>query len=104
MDLYLYYRDILSLDMIQVRYEDTVNDLEHEAHRILDHIGAPWSDGVLAFHEKSRDHYIGTPSYAAVTEKVYTRSVKRWKNYEKHLEPILPHLERFIKEFGYDQE
>lgn len=104
MDLYLYYRDILSLNMIEIRYEDTVRDLEGEAHRLLDHIGAPWSDGVLSFHEKAREQFIGTPSYSAVTEKVYTRSVNRWKNYEKHIEPVLPHLERFIKEFGYDQD
>lgn len=101
LDLYLYYREILSLSMIEVRYEDTVNNLEAQARRILEHFGATWSDDVISFHEKAKEHAIGTPSYAAVTEKIYTRSVQRWKNYEKHFEPILPHLDRFIHEFGY---
>jgi len=101
MDLYLHYREVLSLSMIEVRYEDTVHDLEKQARRVLEHFGATWSNDVLAFHEKAKEHAIGTPSYAAVTHKIYTRSVQRWKNYEKHFETILPHLDRFIHDFGY---
>lgn len=101
MGLYLYYRDTLTLEMLEVRYEDTVNDLEKQARRFLAHVGADWSEEVLTFYEKARGRFIGTPSAAAVTEKINSSAVERYKNYEKYLEPILPILEPFIDEFGY---
>jgi len=41
-------------------------------------------------------------SYAQVTEKLYTRSVFRYKNYEKNIQEIIPILEPAIKTLGYE--
>jgi Sulfotransferase family len=102
MDLYLHMRDLVSLDMIETRYEDTVQDLEGQARRMLAHLGLDWDESVLRFYERKRERLISTPSYAAVTESVHTRSVGRWKNYARHFEPYLADLDRFVKAFGYD--
>ena len=45
-----------------------------------------------------------TASYAQVTEKLYTRSVYRYRHYRRHLEPVLPILRPVIERMGYEVE
>ncbi len=40
--------------MIDVRYEDVINDLEGQARRIVAHSGLEWDDACLAFHRTER--------------------------------------------------
>jgi len=94
-------RDRLTCDVLEVRYEDTVRDLESQARRLLEFLEAPWDDAVLRFHEVARERYINTPSYAAVTEKVHTRATERWRKYAEKVEPVTDRLRPFIHEFGY---
>jgi len=102
MDLYLHYRGIMTLDSIEVRYEDTVTDLKTQAERLLNLLDLDWDDSVLRFYEKAREKYISTPSYTAVTEPVHTRAVKRWEHYATYFEEHQSTLARFVHEFGYD--
>ena len=101
MDLWLHLRDRITLPYIEVRYEDTVSDLEAQARRILDLLDLPWDERVLSFHEKAGERFISTPSYAAVTEPVHRRAVARHRNYEAQITPLMGNLQRFIDEFGY---
>lgn len=50
------------------------------------------------------DSGVRTASYAQVTEKLYSRSVERYRNYRKQLEPILPILQPVIERMGYAVE
>jgi len=102
MDLYLHLRTIVTIDVLEVRYEDTVANLERQGKRLLEHLGVEWNDDILAFHQKAKKRMISTPSAAAVREPVHNRAVARWKNYEEYLKPVMPRLQRFISEFGYD--
>lgn len=102
MGLYLEFKPELSTPLLEVRYEDTVAELDTQARRIIDHLGLDWHDEILNFHEKAAERAIRTPSYAAVTEKVHTRAVARWKHYRSHFEPLLPRLSRAIEAFGYE--
>jgi tetratricopeptide (TPR) repeat protein len=86
---------------LEVKYEDTVEDLESVARRVLDFLGVSWDARVLAFHEHARQKRVRTPSYADVTKPVFKRAVGRWRNYQKYLEPHLEKLEPFVKAFGY---
>jgi Flp pilus assembly protein TadD len=96
-------REILPLDVHTVRYEDMVQDLEAELRPLIAFLGLDWDDALLDHQRTARDRgYIRTPSYAQVTEKVYTRSSGRWEAYRKHMEPILPILAPWIERFGYD--
>jgi Flp pilus assembly protein TadD len=95
-------RDILPLDVHTVRYEDMVQDLEGELRPLIAFLGLEWDDALLDHQRTARDRgYIRTPSYAQVTEKVYTRSSGRWEAYREHMEPILPILAPWVEKFGY---
>ncbi|HHN77612.1 MAG TPA: sulfotransferase family protein [Phycisphaerales bacterium] len=104
MSLYLELEDVLSIGLCRVRYEDTVTDLESQARGIIAHLGLDWHDDLLRFQEKAKQRAIRTPSYAAVTEKVHTRAVGRWHNYEAHFQPIRETLAPFVAAFGYEQD
>ena len=51
---------------------------------------------------RSRKKQLYSPTYQDVTRPVYARSVARWRNYEKHLAPVLSRLEPYCRTFGYD--
>jgi len=94
-------RDIIPSPWIEIRYEDTVNDLESAARRALDFLGLPWEENVLNYRERVRKRPVGSPSYEAVSQPLYTRAIGRWRHYQPFLEPWLPILEPSVKAFGY---
>lgn len=102
MDQWLTLRPRLSTPILQVRYEDTVADFPTYARRLIDFLGLEWNDAVLAFEERAAKKFVSTPSAHAVTKKVNTAAVARYKRYADRLDPILPQLTRFIAEFGYE--
>jgi hypothetical protein len=104
MGAWLHFRDIITLSHATVRYEDTVQDLEVETRRLIDHLGLEWEPGILEFHGHAAERAISTPSYAAVSEPVHTRAIGRWKNYRQQFAPLLGTLDPFVREFGYEIE
>ena len=102
MGFYLAVRDSLTLARLEIRYEDTVSDLEEQAKRILEFFEVGWSPEVLRFYEKARGKVVSTPSFEAVTQPVHRGAIGRWRNYEKYFEPFLPRFEPFIRAFGYE--
>lgn len=89
-------------ERIEVRYEDMVADLEAVSRRVLEFLGVPWDERVLAFHEHARQKLVRSPTYADVTKPVFKRAVGRWHHYEKYLGPHVAKLEAFVKAFGYE--
>ena len=98
----MHLRDIVTLDFIEVRYEDTVEDFENQARRLLEFLGVAWDESVLSFHEQARKRFISTPSFTAVSEPVHRRSAGRWRNYATQVQRIRETLAPFITAFGYD--
>lgn len=86
--LMAHWRAQLPLKMLELRYEDTVADLEGQARRIVGFLGAPWDARCLSFHESSRA--VQTPSRWQVRQPIYTRSVERWRSYAAHLPDLEP--------------
>ncbi|HKV97622.1 MAG TPA: sulfotransferase [Gammaproteobacteria bacterium] len=72
--------------MLEVRYEEVVNDLEREARRLVAFCGLDWNDACLRFHEHRRT--VRTASLAQVRRPIYASSVGRWRHYEKYLDPL----------------
>src|SRR5205814_10481054 len=101
MQVWLRLRDILPTPWIEIRYEDCVADLEHEARRALDFLELPWDQKVLEYRERLKAKAVSSPTYEAVSKPLYTSAIGRWKNYQKYLEPCLPILQPFIDAFGY---
>ena len=69
--------------ILDVPYEAMVSDLERQARRLVDYLGAPWDDRCLGFHDNRR--VVRTASVAQVRKPIYRTSVARWKPYERHL-------------------
>jgi hypothetical protein len=76
--------------MIDVRYEEVVDDLEGQARRLLDHCDLPWDDAVLAFHRT--DRAVRTASATQVRQPIYKSSVGRWKPPADLLQPLIDAL------------
>jgi tetratricopeptide (TPR) repeat protein len=86
---------------MQIRYEEMVDDLPAVARSVLGFLGLEFEENVLKFYEHARTKRVNSPAHADVRKPAYRTAVGRWKNYEKYLEPYLPGLERFLKEFNY---
>lgn len=103
MSAWLRFRELLDSPWCEVRYEDTVSNLESQARRALSTLGLAWDDQVLDYRERLlASKQVTSPTYEAVAEPIYTRAIGRWKNYERLLEPAMQTLEPFIREFGYN--
>lgn len=101
MDFWLTIRDQMAAPWLEVRYEDTVNDLAAVARRTLDYLSLPWDDRVVAFDQHAKSKIVRSPTYADVGKPIYKTSLGRWQHYQKHLEPHLARLEPFVQAFGY---
>ncbi len=101
MDIWLAVREWEGPLWMETRYEDTVADLEKEGRRVTEFLGLTWDDAQRRFYESSQKQRLHSPTYRDVTRPVYSRSVARWRAYEKHLAPILPLLEPYCRAFGY---
>jgi len=97
------YCDALSPSLHRVRYEMLVTDPKAEIEPVLDFLGVSWSDAVLdhVTTARRRDR-IQTPSYNQVNQPLYTRAAGRWTRYRRHLDPVLPILQPWIRHFGYE--
>ena len=82
--------------ILKVDYEAFLNSPSQQLHRLFDHIAiAPPSE-----LEKATEAPVATASAWQVRQPLYKTSVKRWKNYEKHLGPLFESLEKHG--FNYD--
>ncbi len=81
---------LLKQTMLEVQYEDPVEDIETQARRMLEYCGLPWDNACLAFHKSKRP--VKTASVAQVRQPIYRRSVGRWHAYGDKLQPLLDAL------------
>ena len=86
---------------LEVRYEQTVGNLEREARRVLEFLQLPWDPVVLEYRQRLQQKAVASPTYEAVSQPLYARAIGRWRHYEKFLEPALAELEPFVAAFGY---
>jgi tetratricopeptide (TPR) repeat protein len=85
-----HWRRVLPVPVLEVDYEETVADLEGVARRLVSWCGLEWEPACLSFHEGKRP--VRTASVTQVRQPIYTRSVARWKNYEKSLGALFAKL------------
>jgi tetratricopeptide (TPR) repeat protein len=86
-----HWRKVLPHDfMLDVRYENVVDDLEGEARRILDYCGLAWDEACLRFYETRRP--VLTASFAQVRRPINRRSIGRWRPYSAMLQPLIEAL------------
>jgi hypothetical protein len=85
-----HWQSVLPAPIHHVDYEETVDDLEGVARRLLDACGLDWEPACLEFHRNSRP--VHTASFSQVRQPVYRGSVGRWKNYESELAELFAAL------------
>jgi len=73
-----------------VHYEDMVTDQERISRELVEFVGLDWDDRCLQFHTTRRT--VATASYDQIRQPMYTKSMARWKHYEKHIGPLLEAL------------
>jgi hypothetical protein len=90
-ELMAHWRNVLPSDvMIDVKYEDLVDDPQREARRMVAHCGLEWDERCLAFVDTARP--VRTASYAQVRRPIYRSSVRRWRPEPALLKPLLDGL------------
>jgi tetratricopeptide (TPR) repeat protein len=101
-DLEHYYREYLRAmehwgrtlpaeAILDVPYEDLVDDQEAWSRKMLQFIGLEWDPQCLDFH--LTDRTVMTASKWQVRQKMSKSSVERWRNYEEFLSPLLGLIE-----------
>lgn len=83
-----HWRQVLPNDaFLEVHYEDLVQDREAQARRLIEYCELDWNEACLESHKHERS--VKTASMLQVRKPIYTSSIQRWRNYEKHLGPLL---------------
>jgi tetratricopeptide (TPR) repeat protein len=72
--------------LLEVPYEELVADQVAWTHRILDFLELEWDDRCLSFDKTERA--VNTASAWQVRQKIYSRSVQRWRHYERFIGPL----------------
>jgi tetratricopeptide (TPR) repeat protein len=85
-----YWKSCYPKQILTVQYEDTVENLERQARRILEFVGAKFEQNVLNFFDNAR--IVMTPSASQVRQPIYKDSIAAWKRYEQHLGPLFAGL------------
>lgn len=88
-----HWQEALPLQILDMQYEDTVENLGRQAKRLIEFLGVDWDEQCLHFHKNTRA--VQTPSKWQVRQPIYTRSVERWKFYES----FLPELDAAFKKY-----
>jgi len=90
---YLLYRDLMkfwkekySEKIINVNYENFVENFEEEIKKLFDQLNLKWEKQLYDFHKNERP--VETASLIQVRSKIYKKSSEQWKNYKKHLKPM----------------
>jgi len=81
-----HWHDVLPIEILDLPYENMVNDTQGQVAKLLDHCGLPWEDACLDFHRTERG--VRTPSRWQVRQPIYKGSVQRWRHYAEELEPL----------------
>jgi len=98
--LWTQYTEVLDLNVIEVRYENLVRNVENACRPVLEYMGLPWHPGILDHERTARNRtYIRTASYNQVVESVHSGASGRWVRYREYLEPVLPILEPWIERY-----
>jgi len=82
-----HWHEVLPIPILDVQYEELVENQEQISREIVEFCGLRWDDNCLEFYKSQRP--VQTASALQVRRKIYKTSVDRWKRYEKYLTPLL---------------
>lgn len=81
-----HWAQVAPIQICSVRYEKLVRDQQAATSRLLDFCGLNRNEFRTRFESNNRS--VNTASLWQVRQPIHQRSVGRWKNYERHLQPL----------------
>ena len=94
--------ELLQPRVFEWQYERVIENFDDNVEQLGTFLDLDDTSALRNFSEHARiKGYIGTPSYAQVTQPLYASSIGRWKRYRNYFEPILPILEPAMRHWGY---
>jgi tetratricopeptide (TPR) repeat protein len=85
-----HWRDHLGDRIIEVEYESLVSEPDARIRELLAGLGLEFEQACVDFHLNATPS--ATASAVQVREKAHTRSVARWKKFDRHLQPLRERL------------
>jgi tetratricopeptide (TPR) repeat protein len=95
-----HWQETLPGKVLEVRYEDMVNDQENQTRRLLAFCGLPWEEQCLRFYET--DRAVRTASSEQVRQPMYNSSINHWRNFKAQLAPLLEVIGEELEKEGWD--
>ena len=89
-----HWHEVLPGVVLDVDYEDIVEDLDTQVARILEYCGLEPDPACLAFHETKRA--IESASSEQVRQPLYSSAINRWRDYEAHLSELIEVLQPLV--------
>jgi tetratricopeptide (TPR) repeat protein len=85
-DLMAHWKRLYPDSILQVDYEDVVDDLEAQVRRLLSFLGLEFESGCVEFHRTKRA--VRTASSEQVRKPIYRSGVEQWRHYEPWLDDL----------------
>jgi tetratricopeptide (TPR) repeat protein len=82
-----HWQQVFPGEILEINYEDVVENTEAMARRMLDYIGVDWEPQVLNFSELERP--VKTASVWQVRQPIYKTSTAKWMRYQEFLAPLI---------------
>lgn len=82
-----HWHQVFPNEILEINYEDVVDDLEGSARKMLQYIGVDWESQVLDFNKVDRP--VKTASVWQVRQPLYKTSKEKWRRYESYLAPLI---------------
>jgi len=96
-------RELLPLNVHEVRYERMIEDLEGELRPLISFLGLEWNSAVLDNQSAAANRgRVLTASYAQIHQPLYKRAREHWRNFSEQLKPVMPILMPWIDRMGYE--
>jgi Flp pilus assembly protein TadD len=95
------HRQVLPIPFHVVEYSRLIGDFEATTRALADFVGARWTEQVREFSRTAAERKIRTPSAQQVRRGLFD-GTGQWRQYREHMEPVLPILEPWVAEFGYE--
>lgn len=101
MSQWLQAQKTLAMDWIELRYEDTVTDLEQQTKMLLNFLALEWEPEMMNYRDTLKTRVVATPSNTAIRQPLNRNAIARWKNYPKACELARKDLETLLVDLGY---
>ena len=86
-DLMKHWNKILPNFIYEMSYEKLISNQKKQTKELLDACNLEWSNKCIEFNKNIRP--VKTASSLQVRKSLYKDSVNSWKNYKKHLKPLI---------------